>query len=653
MDKTINRTKKVIIILIFILLFLIIGSIKSEAKSIDLYLENLEFNSIIEENGDMVVNETWDIDIENTNTLYKTFKTDDTKYNAITDVTVTDITDGQEKAFKQIDELMYHVTKNCYYAMENNDGNFEIAWGVGLDDESQHKTYRITYRVKGAVAKYSDYAELYWQFVGEDFNIDAKNIKGTIYLPGMVQNKEDIKVWGHTEGLNGEIYVTGNNTIEFTLNNFNSGRYVEVRTLFPTNLITSSTRGEQKEILNEVIDEETVWANEANSKRTKRNLEVIAATVISLLLTIYFITKIPKRGKRLKKLKKIKPTEEIIYFREIPREDASPLEAIYIYKEKKYFTENTNLDGELIGNVFSATLLDLSLKKKIDFKVEKDNDKDNRTIEIPNKKALLENIQEDEKIFAKILLDATKENNYVTIKELQKNIKKMSREEIKKLPKELGKIMLDKFDKNGIIDKKGIDNYDKQFSSFLLYCLGALSSVIYTIYFADISIYTLIGMLPLSIIFIVNLILSYIESKRINVYTQKGIDEKEKWKGLKKYMEEFSLLDKREVPELAIWEKFLVYATAFGIADKVLEQLKVVYPDLESTMKTGTYPYMYLMINTDFSHSFVSAVSSSMSSAYSSATGGGGGFSGGGGRWTVAGGGGRRKIASYILIKKG
>ena len=340
-----DNIKKVTCILIFILLFLISGSIKSEAKSSDLYLENLEFNSIIEKNGDMVVNETWDIDIENTNTLYKTFKTDATKYNAITDVTVTDITDGQEKEFKQIDELMYHVTKNCYYAMENDDGDFEIAWGVGLDDESQHRTYRITYRVKGAVAKYSDYAELYWQFVGEDFSIDAKNIKGTIYLPGMVENKEDIKVWGHTEELNGEIYVTGNNKIEFTLNNFNSGRYVEIRTLFPTNLITSSTRGEQKEILNDVINEETVWANEANERRTrKENQDKIITSliiIISLLLAIWFIAKIIKRTKSLKGLKEIKPEEKIIYFREIPREDASPMEALYVCREFKNQIDST------------------------------------------------------------------------------------------------------------------------------------------------------------------------------------------------------------------------------------------------------------------------------------------------------------------------
>ena len=89
-----------------------------------------------------------------------------------------------------------------------------------------------------------------------------------------------------------------------------------------------------------------------------------------------------------------------------------------------------------------------------------------------------------------------------------------------------------------------------------------------------------------------------------------------------------------------IWEEFLVYATAFGIADKVLKQLKIVYPDIDNNINISTYPYMYLMIHTDFSNSFSNAISSSMSSAYSSTSGGGGGFSSGGRRWPVAGGGG-------------
>lgn len=106
----------------------------------------------------------------------------------------------------------------------------------------------------------------------------------------------------------------------------------------------------------------------------------------------------------------------------------------------------------------------------------------------------------------------------------------------------------------------------------------------------------------------------------------------QEWKGLKKYMEDFSMLDRREVPELVIWEKYLVFATVFGVADKVIKQLKIVYPNLdEMTNGIGTFTYMNLMLHTDFNSSFTRAINSSISSAYSSGSGSGGGFSGGGG----------------------
>ena len=148
------------------------------------------------------------------------------------------------------------------------------------------------------------------------------------------------------------------------------------------------------------------------------------------------------------------------------------------------------------------------------------------------------------------------------------------------------------------------------------------------------------GCIAFAIVMFLNIIANGIAVSKISVFTQEGIDEIAKWKGLKKYMEEFSLLDKKEVPEIAIWEHFLVFATAFGIADKVLKQLKIVYPDIENTVNINTYPYMYLMVHTDFSRSFSNAISTSMSTAYTSASGGGGGFSSGGRRRSVAGGGG-------------
>ena len=123
--------------------------------------------------------------------------------------------------------------------------------------------------------------------------------------------------------------------------------------------------------------------------------------------------------------------------------------------------------------------------------------------------------------------------------------------------------------------------------------------------------------------------------KNINVLTQKGINDKEKWKGLKKYMEDFSLLNEKEVPAIEVWEQYLVYATAFGIADKVLKQLKTVYPNIDELDNINSSAYMYFIYHSNFSSSISNSISSSISSAYSSSSGGGGGFSGGGGggRW--------------------
>jgi len=115
--------KRFFIISIFIFISLIIFSIKSNASS-DLLLNNLDFNAFINSDGSMDIIETWDIEIKDTNTLFKTFKSDSGKYSDITNIQVTDITNNESKKFRQINTLMYHVTKDCYYGLTNDNGNF-------------------------------------------------------------------------------------------------------------------------------------------------------------------------------------------------------------------------------------------------------------------------------------------------------------------------------------------------------------------------------------------------------------------------------------------------------------------------------------------------------------------------------------------------
>ncbi len=121
-------------------------------------------------------------------------------------------------------------------------------------------------------------------------------------------------------------------------------------------------------------------------------------------------------------------------------------------------------------------------------------------------------------------------------------------------------------------------------------------------------------------------------------------------------MADFSLMKEKEVPELILWEKYLVYATVFGISEKVLKQLKVVYPQIsdEEYMSSHGYAYMYLMYSGSFNNSFLSSLNTSIGNSYnnittnySSGSGSGGGFSSGGG---FGGGGGRngRKIGLFF-----
>ena len=559
------------------------------------------------------------------------------KYSDITNVQVSEITNGTTRNFTKINTLMYHVTKDSYYGMINDDGNFEIAWGVGLDDSSATKKYKISYTVEDAITKYSDYAELYWQFVGSDFEVSADKITGTITLPSQAQSKDEIKVWGHTEDLNGEIYVTDLDEISFELDGFNSGRYVEIRTLFPTSMIVSTSRIHDVDILNDVIEEETVWANEANIKRAIRDtvnlLITLVVIIICVLLSVFSIVRAIKNANKFKGKSKYRPTQELEYYRDLPRKNATPAQSLYVYFETK-----SGIADNDIGKVVSATLLNLNLKKHLEFQVEKEKNKEKITMKILNTDT--SDLSADEKVIFEFLQKACKGSNEITVKDFEKYIKRTSTTDILALKTNINGQTKRELINQQIYDAEQEKVYKNQSSQTTIYAIiifFAIFAIAFTSEFLNVFGY--IGIFGLIVCQVIAIVINSKTLNKINVYTQKGIDEKEMWRGLKKYMEDFSMLDKREVPEIAIWEHFLVFATAFGIADKVLKQLKVVYPNIENDLNVNTYTCMYFMMNTNFSRSFSNAISTSMSSAYSSASGGGGGFSGGGGggRWPEVG----------------
>lgn len=634
------KIKKFLFTILFAIYILLISQNKVDAT---LELNNLDFDVQINSDGSMDVTETWDIYVSDTNTLFKNFERDSSKYSNIIDVTVKEITKGKNKEFSQMYEEMYHVTKDCYYALNKTDGKFEIAWGVGLDNSSDERVYQISYKVVDAIAKYNDYAEIYWQFVGSDFEIPADKVTGTILLPENAENMNDILVWGHTEDLNGDINVTGLNEISFEISKYRGNCYIEVRSLFPKTMVGNLNRTYNYDVYDKVLQEETVWANEANERREARekaqeNTMKIMLITISVIFGVILIISIINFIKNLKKItnmeKKYIPTTEYEYFRELPYKDATPAEALFIKSECS--------DASFTSS-FAANILDLCLEKYISLEViEEKSILSDGVIKITLLNKPKDNLKLDEKLTLNFLEDVSIDGKDLTTKDITRYLRKRP-SKITSLDKDLNTIITN-FEKNaGKFDdkkKKEKEKFQNQImfnyiTLILLLSLGLPLIGLTLITFSNYANSKIVLMcICTAIALIVNAILSSIITKRINVLTQEGVDEKNKWDAFEKFMEDFSMLDQKEIPDVVLWEKYLVFATAFGISEKVLKQLKVVYPQIDDINSPiySSFAYIHIMNSVNIG----TCVSSSVySGTYSSGSGSGGGFSGGGGggRW--------------------
>ena len=637
------KLKKILTGFIITITLILLNSTSSEAS---LHLKNLDFTAQINEDGSMDVVETWDVNVSDTNTLYKTFKIDKTKYSGISNVFVQDITSGTNKNFKKSDIWQYHLDKGHYFGGINNSHEYEIAWGVSISSSSR-KQYLIKYTVEDVIKKYNDCAELYWQFVGSEFEISADSITGIIKLPNKVSDKDELKVWGHTEYLNGEIYVTDLDIVEFNVNKYKSGNFVEVRIAMPTYVMSKLENTSNINKIDSIIEQETKWANEANARRDRRNknfkLLILATILVNTSIGIMFSKKIKKNKQFLEKNPNILPEQQLEYYRELPDKEETPLEAVFILK--------TGYKQSCLPNVFSATILNFALKGYI--RIEQEG----KTIKILLNKIKTDELMGDEKKVLEILRAASN-NNELTMAELEKYIKNYPSklmnlnstfEKVSKTQaSEKGKFDTNRFNKQIVYAEKNV--------GYIFLLIIIITASIFTIGYAYKNVQsmlitcTIISLAFFIVVTIINLILNIKITTSFNGFTQKGINEQEQWKAFKKYMEDFSYLNEKEVPQLVLWEKYLVFATAFGIADKVLKQLKVKYPELNDpdtihSMILFNSMYSSNGFNTGFINSISSSTSRMYSSTYSSGSGGGGGFSGGGG--FGGGGGGRRWKITY------
>ena len=62
----------------------------------------------------------------------------------------------------------------------------------------------------------------------------------------------------------------------------------------------------------------------------------------------------------------------------------------------------------------------------------------------------------------------------------------------------------------------------------------------------------------------------------------------------KRFLEDFSRFNEKELPEVTLWDKYLVYAVVLDCADKLSKEMELKMPNMDTTDTTyvGYNPYM-------------------------------------------------------------
>ncbi|MBQ9160454.1 MAG: DUF2207 domain-containing protein, partial [Methanobrevibacter sp.] len=129
---------------------------------------------------------------------------------------------------------------------------------------------------------------------------------------------------------------------------------------------------------------------------------------------------------------------------------------------------------------------------------------------------------------------------------------------------------------------------------------------------------------------IFSVILRRLDDDIFGRWTENGRTFYLKWRNFKKFLEDNSLINEHPPESIVIWNKYLVYGSALGVADKVYKAMKLHVPNIHE-FDDGLYMYHYYGGYYMMHHAFDTGVSAANPSSDSSDFGGFGGGSGGGG----------------------
>ena len=487
------------------------------------------------------------------------------------------------------------------------------------------QTVHYSYDITDAVVQYNDMSEIYYNFIGNGIETDVDEFNLDIYLPKSI-NMDDVKYYPHTYATKLEdiqvMLDSASNCISFNIRNIPSGKPVDARIVFPNTVLMNCTKKYNNDYdFNSLYKIENSMSLGNTRYFIHITINIILGVLLVTLCTIFLTYGIIKS-------KKFRTTvKNVNYFRDIPKH-LNLLEYQALLPSKA--------TDALSSNLIIATILDLTNRKILNMETKKGANKKYEYNVSINKNVDFTKLYPYEKQILSLIFSDQISTNFnasaYTEKTLELNARFKEISKNRKLVQQISKASSKK-----LIDTKKI--YEKVKTSLILNFIILIVTLLIVFLFNTLVMnpdkalgiveFIMSSVFTAFLTFIVVIILDDLYKIPTDKYAQ---DQKELL-GLWKYLKDYSLIKDRYPIELSIWNEYLVFASLFGIADKVAKEFK------EELIKAGysddqiylTYPVLCM---SSYSSSFTTSINSST------------GYSGSG----SGGGGGRRRWSRCFLI---
>ena len=436
-----------------------------------------------------------------------------------------------------------------------------------LRGHRRHGRFTVRYVAKGAAKKFTDTAQLYWQFIGADTAVESRNVAVTVHLPAGV-TKDQVKAWAHGP-LWGTVTIQPDASVVMKVDPLPAKTFVEGRILFPAAALTKAPQQPGAKLA-EALAEEKQWADEANRTRWWARVKVVLWGVVGV--------GVPARGARAARWcsgsrfgREPKTQFQAQYLRDFPQPHLPPALAAFIWNM-----------GSVGCDEVTATLLDLANRKVIDLErvaVREDGlfgDKEKVTYKLTLHDERLEELLDYERQLCKFLFHQMADGNELVLSEL-KEIAKTHRSLVRQGLPDLQEQGREGGRARGYLDAQA-DRMAFTASAFAFAAIVAAGAA------AVFGGFWCSGRHPVGVVLI-------FVARAVKRRSPEAAELHAQYAALERYLKDFGRLDEKPPDAVVLWEKFLIYAVVFGIADQVTKAMTVKVPEVVNDPAFRT-PYL-------------------------------------------------------------